>query len=95
MPNTTARPTILKFNIGSLMVGRTVKTAQFTRALRNHFVKMDIPDGMEGYCNLQYRIKEVNSDKKTVLLTYKISAMNYVDVEWPISALNESFGIKI
>ncbi len=77
------------------MVGRTVKTAPFSRALRNHFVKMDIPDGMEGYCNLQYRIKEVNREDKTLVLTYKISAKNYVDVQWPISALNENFGVKI
>lgn len=77
------------------MVGRTVKTQAFTRGIRNHFVKMDIPDGLEGYCNLQYRIKSKGNSDDTLILQYKISATSYVDVEWPVAALNQTFGIRI
>lgn len=90
----------LELQIGSMLAGRTVKTASYSEKLVKNVSDCNsliVGKDIRGWCNLTYTIQSVNKETDTVLLKYAIpnTLHQCVNITWPISALSKSFGIRI
>ncbi len=92
--------TTIKFNLGSILPGRLVKTATYTRNTRslfNGFVTSSADQKIEDWCGKALRVTKVCLKTKRVTLQYDcpVNLFNTVEVDWPIAALSEKWGIRL
>ncbi len=85
----------LKFNIGSLMSGRVVKTCKASVLKPEEFsgVKGTLKE-IKQWCNTRLTVKGVDYAAKTITLGHVTDYSTRL-VTWPISALDQEFGVVI